>query len=99
MILSISQVNTTYGELAGDLAAFMDTDAIHYIQIDMEVQNTSEETIAFYASQATITTNTGEQLESDMWLSDHLDGTYIGEVRKSGSQFLILENSNDEEIE
>lgn len=99
MILNIPQVNTAYGELSGDLADFMDTDAIHYIQIDMEVENTSEETITFHASQATITTNTGEQLESDMWLSDHLDGTYIGEIRKSGSQFFILENSSAEEIE
>ena len=99
IILDISQVNTAYGELAGDLAAFMDTDTIHYIQIDMEVENTSEETITFYASQATITTNTGEQLESDMWLSDHLEGSYIGEVRKAGSQFFILENSTADEIE
>lgn len=30
---------------------------------------------------------------------DHIDGTYIGEVKKSGSQFFILENSKAEDIE
>ena len=99
IILNISQVNTAYAELKGELVDYLERENMHYIQIDMEVENTSSETIDFYASQATITTNTGEQLESDFWLSDHIEGTYIGEVRKTGSQFFILENSEAEDIE
>ncbi|MCK0471439.1 hypothetical protein [Halalkalibacter sp. APA_J-10(15)] len=99
MVLNVPQVNATSAQIEGELADFMETDEIEYIQIDFEVENTSEDTIIFYAGQATITTNTGEQLESDMWLSDHIDGEYIGAVRKSGSQFFILENSKAEEIE
>ncbi|NBG89591.1 hypothetical protein [Isachenkonia alkalipeptolytica] len=99
IVLNIPQVNTAYAELKGEMVDYLERDSMHYIQIDMEVENTSSETIEFYASQATITTNTGEQLESDFWLSDHIEGTYIGEVRKSGSQFFILENSEAEDIE
>jgi uncharacterized lipoprotein len=99
MILTISQVNAISAQVKGDLADFMETDALEYIQIDMQVENTSEDTITFYASQATITTNTGEQLESDMWLSDHIDGDFIGAVKKNGSQFFVLQNSKAEDIE
>lgn len=99
IILNIPQINTISSQLKGEMAEFLETDAIEYIQIDMEVENTSEETISFYADQATITTNTGEQLESDMWLSDYIDGDYIGAVKKSGSLFFILNNSNAEDIE
>jgi uncharacterized lipoprotein len=99
MILNVTQVNAISSQLKGEVADLMETDAIEYIQIDMEVENTSEDTITFYPSQATITTNTGEQLEADMWLSDHIDGDFIGAVKKSGSQFFILENSNAEDIE
>ena len=99
IILNIPQINTISSQLKGDMAEFLETDAIEYIQIDMEVENTSDETISFYAGQPTITTNTGEQLDADMWLSDHIDGDYIGAVKKSGSLFFILNNSNAEDIE
>ncbi len=99
IVLNISQVNTAYAELKGELVDYFERESMHYIQIDMEVENTSSETIEFYASQATITTNTGEQLEADFWMSDYIEGTYIGEVKKSGSQFFILENSEAEDIE
>ncbi|MBP1969130.1 hypothetical protein J2Z83_001233 [Virgibacillus natechei] len=65
----------------------------------MEVENTREEDTIFYASQATLTTNTGEQLEPDMFFSEHIDGEFIGPVTKSGSSFYILENSKAEDIE
>ena len=99
IILNISQVNTAYAELEGEMIDFLERETMHYIQIDMEVENTSSETIEFYASQAIITTNTGEQLEADFWLSDYIEGTYIGEVKKSGTQFFILENSEAEDVE
>jgi hypothetical protein len=99
MILNIPQVNATSATLKGDVADFLETDAIEYIQIDMEVENTSEDTITFYPAQATITTSTGEQLESDMWLSDHIDGDFFGQVKQEGSQYFILEKSKAEDIE
>ncbi len=55
--------------------------------------------LPFFVGQATITTNTGEQIESDMLFSEHIDGEFIGAVKKSGTQFFILENSDPNEIE
>ncbi|WP_413375756.1 hypothetical protein [Alkalihalobacillus sp. 1P02AB] len=101
MTLNLVQVNAVSGELSDEFALFFDDETeLHYIQIDVEISNSSEETINFYADQATITTNTGEQLDMpDFFLSDHIGGEFIGAVNKSGSIFYILENSTADEIE
>ncbi|MDE5413983.1 hypothetical protein [Alkalihalobacterium chitinilyticum] len=109
MVLNIPQVNVFSGKLAEhivelmemdmELGMKMETDVINYIQIDMEVENTSEDTVWFYPAQAEIETNTGEELESDLWMSNTINGEFIGPVKKSGSQFFILEDSNAEDIE
>ncbi|WMM31804.1 hypothetical protein Q7C08_15815, partial [Shouchella clausii] len=61
--------------------------------------NSSDDTINFYIGQATITTNTGEQLEPDLLTSDHIGGEFIGAVNKSGSVRYMLESSDPNEIE
>ena len=40
--------------------------------------------MSFYLGQATIITNTKEQLESDMLLSEHIEGDYLGQVAHEG---------------
>lgn len=97
--LTIHKANGVSGKLKGDMASMMETEELEYIQVDMDVENTSDETIEFYASQAVMTTNTGEQLEPDMLLSEHIDGEYIGAVKKSGTSFYVLENSKAEDVE
>lgn len=78
---------------------FFETDQLKYIQVDLQVENTSDDNITFYASQAIMTTSTGEQLEPDMLMSDHIDGEYFGEVNKSGTSIYILENSVAEDVD
>ena len=97
--LTIEKANGVSMAVSDDYIDFFETDQLEYIQVDMSVENTSDENITFYASQAVMTTSTGEQLESDMIMSDHIDGEYIGAVKKSGSSFYILENSNAEDVE
>jgi hypothetical protein len=99
VVIDIEQVNAASGELAPDLAEMMETEELDYVQMDLTVENTGEEDISFYASQATIATSTGEQLESDMWLSDHIDGDMMAGTSHSGSFFFVLENSNAEDVE
>ncbi len=99
IVMEIEQLNTASGELTGDLAEFMESDHIEYVQMDLIVENTSDEDITFYSSQAEIATSTGEQLEPDMWMSDHIEGDLMSGTRHSGSLFFILENSNAEDIE
>jgi hypothetical protein len=97
--LSIPQVNRTSGVLKGDMKEMFESEVANYIQVDMEVENATDETVNFYASQATITTNTGEQIDAEMLISDHIAGEYIGKVKKKGSVFFFLENSKAEDIE
>lgn len=99
MTLDIPQLNIQDVELSGDLLEFIEFEPTGIIQIDMEVSNTSDDDINFYPDQATITTNTGEQLEADLWFSDHIGGEYLGAVNKSGSVYYLLENSNPEDID
>lgn len=99
IVLEIEKANGVSLDVNDDFVDMFDSEEVEYIQVDMKVENTSEDNVTFYASQATMTTNTGEQLEPDMLLSDHIDGEYLGEVNKSGSSFYILENSKAEDVE
>ncbi|SEN98934.1 hypothetical protein SAMN04488134_10344 [Amphibacillus marinus] len=99
IILNIEKVNGVEGTINPDYVDLMEGEEIEYIQVDMTVESTSEDPVNFYASQATITTSTGEQLEPDMFLSDHIDGEYLGQVTKSGTIFYVLENSKAEDVE
>ena len=98
-IVDIEQVNAVSGELNPQSAEMFGSEQLEYIQIDMQVENTSEEDLIFYAGQAQIVTNTGEQLESDMWLSDHIDGEFMGGVIQEGTLIYPLEQSQANEIE
>lgn len=97
--LTIDKANGVSMAVSDEYIELFETEQLEYIQLDMNVENTSDENITFYASQAIITTSTGEQLESDMVMSDHIDGEYIGAVKKSGSSFFMLENSKVEDVE
>lgn len=65
----------------------------------MNVENTSEDDVNFYASQATLITDTGEQLESDILFSEHIHGEFLGAVSKSGDSAYILKNGNAEDVQ
>lgn len=97
--LTVEKVVAASGELNAELANMMDTDEIDYIQVDLAVENTSEEDITFFSGQGEMATSTGEQLEPDMLMSDHIDGEMMGNTNASGSFFYVLENSNAEDIE
>lgn len=97
--LTIEKANGVSMAVSDDYIELFETEQLEYIQLDLHVENTSEDNITFYASQAIMTTSTGEQLESDMLMSDHIDGEYYGKVNKSGTSFFMLENSNAEEVE
>ncbi|MFK3938957.1 hypothetical protein ACI2JA_15765 [Alkalihalobacillus sp. NPDC078783] len=100
MTLSFPQVTVSeVVEWPEELAEYYDFEATGIIQIDMEISNTEDEDINFYMDQATITTNTGEQLEPDLLASDHIGGEFLGAVNKSGSIRYMLQNSDPNEVE
>lgn len=97
--MTIEKANGVSMKVSPDYQDAFGGEELEYIQVDMTVENTSDDHITFYASQAVMTTSTGEQIEPDMLMSDHLDGEYLGAVTKSGSSFYILENSKAEDVE
>jgi len=97
--VDIEKVNAVSGNLNPESAVIYDTEQLEYIQIDLRIENTSEEDFIFYAGQAQIVTNTGEQLGNDMWMSDHIEGEFRGGVIQEGTLIYPLEQSQADEIE
>jgi hypothetical protein len=73
-------------------------DVVNAITIEMTGENTAEEDMSFYLGQATIVTNTKEQLEPDMYLSEHIEGDYLGQVIHTGYNVYILKNSTVDDL-
>ncbi|AXF54752.1 hypothetical protein [Salicibibacter kimchii] len=97
--LDIEKVNGASATFDDEMAVEMFGEESEYIQLDMTVENTSEDDVTFYASQATMITDTGEQLEPEMMASDHIEGEFLGQVEKSGTSIYMLENSTADEVE
>ncbi|MDY0395491.1 hypothetical protein RWE15_14980 [Virgibacillus halophilus] len=55
------------------------------ITMKVKSENTSDETMGFYPDQATLTTDAGDQVDADMFLSDDIGGDFIGKVKKEGN--------------
>lgn len=86
--LQISKLNPSdnYKEM------FDGKDEVTVITMAVDVENTSEDTISFYPDQSTIVTDTKEQKEASLILSDELGGDFIGNVKKSGNIIYILDS-------
>lgn len=95
--IQISKLTATNDEMAEMLELEKDKEAT-LVVMDISVENTTEDTNYIYFDQATLTTNTKEQVEPDMLLSDYIDGEYLGNVVHSGSVFYILKNTNADEL-
>jgi hypothetical protein len=65
---------------------------VRSIVLDVESENTSDADISFYPDQMTITTDSGEQIEADIMLSDDVGGDFIGKVKKEGSIRFLTKN-------
>lgn len=57
--------------------------------VDVTAENTSDDTINFHPNQATITTNTGEQIQAEIFISDDVGGEFIGKVKKKAISSLL----------
>ncbi|KMY32017.1 hypothetical protein ACZ11_07540 [Lysinibacillus xylanilyticus] len=71
---------------------------VNAITISMNGENTSKEDMTFYLGQAVIITNTKEQLEPDMILSEHIEGDYLGQVEHEGYNVYVLKKSKVEDL-
>lgn len=95
--IQVSKLTATTDDMAEFLEIEKDTE-VTLVVMDVSIENTSENTMYFYFDQATLTTNTKEQVEPDMFLSDYIDGEYLGNVIHEGSLFYVLKNTNADEL-
>ncbi|UTR09896.1 hypothetical protein MM300_18720 [Evansella sp. LMS18] len=61
----------------------------------IDAENMSEEDLGFYPNQSTITTNTGQQISSNLLLSDDVGGEFFGNVTKSGEVFFLADRIDE----
>ena len=54
------------------------------VGIGMDVENTVDDKVDFFPNQGTIVTNTKEQVDAALFLSDDIGGELLGKVKKSG---------------
>ena len=66
--------------------------------IDITVENTSDKDESINPEMSTITTNTKEQIDSLVLLSDDVGGDYYGNVIKEGQIFFICSKSSIDEL-
>ncbi|MDI3234153.1 hypothetical protein QK289_03965 [Exiguobacterium antarcticum] len=76
---------------------FDDKNEVTLIVLNVDVENTIDDSTNFYPNQATLTTNTGEQINAEVVYSDDVGGEFIGKVKKSGN-IIFVAQSNPKEI-
>lgn len=95
--IQVSKLTATDDETAEFLGVEKNKE-VTAVVINASAENTSDATNSFYIGQATLTSSTKEQVESDMWLSEHIEGEFLGQVKNSGSLAYILKNTNADEL-
>lgn len=95
--VQVSKLTATTDEMATMLEIEKDKE-VALVAINASAENTTDDTLSFYIGQATLTTNTKEQVESNGLLSEYIDGEFLGNVKNSGNLIYILKNSKAEDI-
>lgn len=95
--IQVSKLTATTDETAQLLGIERDKE-VALVAINASAENTTQDTVNFYLGQSTITTNTKEQVDSDMVLSEYIDGEFLGNVVHSGNVIFILPNSSASDI-
>lgn len=65
-------------------------EAVTVVAMNVIVENTIDDTISFHPNQATLVTNTGEQVTADIWYSDDVGGEFLGKVKKEGNVLFFV---------
>lgn len=95
--VQVSKLTATTDEMA-QLLGIEKNKEVALVAINASAENTTEDTLSFYLGQATLTTSTKEQVDPEGFLSDYIDGEFLGNVKHSGNLIYILKQSNAEDI-
>lgn len=70
-------------------------DQVKLLAVDVEATNTTEDDVSFYPGSY-LTTDSGEQLESDMMFSTWLGDDFLGDVSMGGTMYYVLSDAEAE---
>ena len=73
-------------------------DEVVTVVFKTEIENTSDKDVSFYIDQAKLITNTKQQVEPNMILSDDVGGDLLGKVKKEGNIIYSLKNIKAEDL-
>lgn len=85
IIFQIDKVQTLRLQVSSDFRfMFDDKKEVTIVSFNVIVENTSDDTVSFHPNQARLVTNTGEQADADIIISEDVGGEFLGKVRKEG---------------
>lgn len=73
-------------------------DEVVAIVFNVEIENTTDKDVSFYTDQAKLITNTKQQVDTAMILSDDVGGDLLGKVKKEGNIVYILKNDKAKDL-
>lgn len=76
--------------------SFDGQEEVTVVAMNMLSENTVDETMSFHPNQATLVTNTGEQVSSHLWFSDDVGGEFLGKVKKEGNVLFFVKAKPEE---
>lgn len=85
IIFQIDKVQTLRLQVSSDFRfMFDDKKEVTIVSFNVIVENTSDDTVSFYPNQARLVTNTGEQVDANIIVSEDVGGEFLGKVKKEG---------------
>lgn len=66
------------------------------IAAEIEVTNNSDATNTIHPNQANFVTDTGDQVSTNLWISDDVGGDFLGQVTKEGSVYATYEGNTED---
>ena len=93
IIFQIDKVQTLRLQVASDFRFMFDEKKeVTIVSFNVIVENTSDDTVSFHPNQARLVTNTGEQVDADLIISEDVGGEFLGKVKKEGGVLFQVES-------
>src|SRR5699024_3718645 len=95
--LDITEISVGKLEINDDYKTDFDNrDDVTLVTVKMKAENKGKDKVSFYADQAVLTTNKGEQSEANLMVSEDVGGEFKEEDKKEGKIYYEVESEPDE---
>ena len=89
--VDVLAVNVASSDYNTEYSSFME-DKNSLVAVYVRVENTSTDTFSIHPDQGTLVTNTQEQSNAKVFISDAVGGDFFGQVVKEGSVYFTLDS-------